>query len=120
MTIDVWRGPGYHPLRRTLDVRAGAATGVLLRLAPVAGFQTTGWWSGDTHVHMNYGGTYRNTPAHLALQARAEGLNLVENLIVNKEQRIPDIAYWRVGLLHAAPDLLFPRCLSVRIGLLNQ
>jgi hypothetical protein len=44
---------------------------------------------------MNYGGAYRNTPAHLAFQARAEDLHVVENLIVNKEQRIPDIAYFR-------------------------
>jgi hypothetical protein len=44
---------------------------------------------------MNYGGAYRNTPPHLAFQARAEDLHVVENLIVNKEQRIPDIAYFR-------------------------
>jgi hypothetical protein len=42
---------------------------------------------------MNYGGHYRNTPSHLILQAQAEDLDIVENLIVNKEQRIPDIAY---------------------------
>src|SRR5215469_13254420 len=47
----------------------------------------------EVHVHMNYGGHYRNTPAHLVLQAEAEDLDIVENLIVNKEQRIPDIAY---------------------------
>jgi hypothetical protein len=46
---------------------------------------------------MNYGGAYRNTPEHLALQGRAEGLHVLENLIVNKEQRIPDIAYWQPG-----------------------
>jgi TolB protein len=44
-------------------------------------------------VHMNYGGEYRNTPEHLVLQAEAENLGIVNNLIVNKEQRIPDIAY---------------------------
>ncbi len=55
---------------------------------------------------MNYGGAYRNTPEHLALQARAEGLHVVENLVVNKEQRIPDIGYWRPGLLHSTPDLV--------------
>src|SRR3989449_10170589 len=44
---------------------------------------------------MNYGGAYRNTPRHLAFQARAEDLHVVESLIVNKEQRIPDIAYFR-------------------------
>ena len=44
---------------------------------------------------MNYGGAYRNTPAHLVAQQSAENLFLVENLVVNKEQRIPDIAYFR-------------------------
>jgi hypothetical protein len=43
---------------------------------------------------MNYGGAYRNTPEHLALQGRAEDLDVIENLIVNKEQRIPDVAYF--------------------------
>ena len=50
--------------------------------------------SGDLHVHMNYGGTYRNTPQRLVAQASAEGLRVVENLIVNKEGRIPDVAYF--------------------------
>ena len=40
---------------------------------------------------MNYGGAYRNDPTRLAFQARAEDLHLVENLIVNKEGRVPDI-----------------------------
>jgi TolB protein len=51
------------------------------------------WVSADVHVHMNYGGEYRNTPAHLAMQAEAENLGIVNALIVNKEQRFPDIAY---------------------------
>jgi hypothetical protein len=42
---------------------------------------------------MNYGGEYRNTPAHLVLQAQAENLSIVNSLLVNKEQRFPDIAY---------------------------
>jgi hypothetical protein len=44
---------------------------------------------------MNYGGHYRNTPANLARQARAEDLDVVHDLIVNKEERIPDIAWFR-------------------------
>jgi hypothetical protein len=51
------------------------------------------WVSADVHVHMNYGGNYRNVPPHLALQAAAENLEIVHALIVNKEQRFPDIAY---------------------------
>jgi TolB protein len=51
------------------------------------------WISSDLHVHMNYGGTYRNSPAHLVEQAEAENLGIVNDLIVNKEQRFPDIAF---------------------------
>ena len=43
---------------------------------------------------MNYGGAYRNTPKHLVEQAEAENLQIVQNLVVNKEQRIPDIGYF--------------------------
>ena len=51
------------------------------------------WVSADVHVHMNYGGEYRNTPAHLVTQAQGENLGIVNSLLVNKEQRFPDIAY---------------------------
>lgn len=51
------------------------------------------WVSADVHVHMNYGGVYRDTPERLVAQAQAENLSLVNALIVNKEQRVPDIAY---------------------------
>jgi TolB protein len=52
------------------------------------------WISGDLHVHMNYGGAYRNTPERLMMQAAAENLPVIYNLVVNKEQRIPDINYY--------------------------
>jgi hypothetical protein len=52
------------------------------------------WASADVHVHMNYAGTYRNTPERMLQQARAEDVNIVFDLVVNKEQRIPDIGYF--------------------------
>jgi len=66
-----------------------------------------GWVSGDLHVHMNYGGAYRNTPENLEAQARAEGLAVVHNLIVNKEQRVPDQSYFTGRLAPVSgPDFL--------------
>jgi TolB protein len=53
------------------------------------------WISLDQHVHMNYGGHYRNDVASLARSARAEDLDVLYNLIVNKEQRVNDIAEFR-------------------------
>ena len=53
--------------------------------------------SADLHVHMNYGGHYRSTPETLLAQQEAEDLDVVYNLLVNKEERIPDIAYFKPG-----------------------
>jgi TolB protein len=95
--VEVWHGPEYRVVRADFTVPAGGSVAHRAVLARLANLPARGWWSGDLHVHMNYGGAYRNTPRQLAFQARAEDLHVVENLIVNKEQRIPDIAYFRVG-----------------------
>jgi len=52
------------------------------------GKDTERWISGDLHVHMNYGGAYKNTPAHLVQQAEAEDLAVVNDLVVNKDSRV--------------------------------
>jgi len=93
--VEVWRGPEYQVFRADAPVPPGGLVTRRIVLERLEDLPARGWWSGDVHVHMNYGGAYRNTPPHLALQARAEDLHVVENLIVNKEQRIPDIAYFR-------------------------
>ncbi len=97
VTIEVSKGPEYRIDRREVRVPAGATIARRVRLERIAHLPSRGWWGGDLHVHMNYGGAYRNDPKHLALQAAAEGLNVVENLVVNKEQRIPDIVWFRPG-----------------------
>src|SRR5256884_8946809 len=90
-----------------MTVPAGRTLTKRLVLERLANLPARGWWSGDLHVHMNYGGAYRNTPRHLAFQAKAEDLHVVENLIVNKEQRIPDIGYFRTDADPASgPDFL--------------
>jgi TolB protein len=95
ISVEAMKGFDRTPVTRTLQVAADRTSQLVIDLPrqPWGETHATHWVSADVHVHMNYGGHYRNTPAHLALQARAEGLDIVENLIVNKEQRIPDIAY---------------------------
>lgn len=97
-TIETWKGPEWSVGRTQVTVTAGAPARAVLRMSRLMNLPRAGWWGGDVHVHMNYGGHYRNTPANLRRQAQAEGLHVVENLIVNKEQRIPDIAYWQPGV----------------------
>ncbi len=93
VTVEVSRGPEYKVWRREVDA-SGTSKAVRVVLRRLANLPAAGWYSGDLHVHMNYGGAYRNTPRQLARQARAEDLHVVENLIVNKEGRIPDIGYF--------------------------
>lgn len=97
VTLEVTRGLEYRPLRQTLEVPAGGTREVQLALERIADWPARGWWSGDLHVHMNYGGAYRATPATLRAMAEAEDLHVVFDLIVNKEQRVPDVA-WFTGL----------------------
>jgi Tol biopolymer transport system component len=112
VTVEAMRGFEFRPLRQDVMVPEGGSTLVSFapsRLALPLAFSS--WVSGDLHVHMNYGGAYRNDPARLVAQADAEDLDVVYNLIVNKEQRVPDVAHFsgrpdpastaRVTLMHS-------------------
>jgi Tol biopolymer transport system component len=97
--VEAWHGPEYETRGQEVKLADGATRALRIPLRRLDDLPARGWWGGDLHVHMNYGGHYRNTPAHLAFQGKAEGLHLIESLVVNKEQRIPDVAYFR-----PAPD----------------
>ena len=94
--VDVMRGFENHFEQRKVEVKAESTTQLTIALTPLVKEldAKSNWVSGDVHVHMNYAGTYRNTPTHLIEQAAAENLGIVEDLVVNKEQRIPDMAYF--------------------------
>jgi TolB protein len=96
ITVEVMKGFEYHFEQRTAEVHQNQQAGVVVTLRPLdlPADTHSHWVSGDVHVHMNYGGAYRNTPDVLVAQAKAENLSVVEDLIVNKEQRIPDIEYF--------------------------
>jgi hypothetical protein len=100
VTIEVLRGFSQPLEVQTVSVAAGATVTLASTAAAPFPLATADghWVSGDVHVHMNYGGLYRNTPAHLLEQAAAEDLALVNALIVNKEQRVPDIVESGRGL----------------------
>ena len=92
ITIEVSRGYGYKPEQLTVDSRR-VQSDIEIKLKKLGRIDPGEgeWVSGDLHVHQNYGGTYRNDRATLAKQAEAEGLDIVNNLVVNKEQRFPDL-----------------------------
>jgi hypothetical protein len=94
--ITVYRGLATQIARAEILVRAGETVAVDIALKPLPlppAWRAT-WHSADVHVHMDYAGAYRNTPEHLVRQASAEDLDVVFDLVVNKEQRIPDYDYF--------------------------
>jgi len=99
-TVEILQGLRRERVVSTVDIRANAVTSLATHWEKLDTPAWGGghWISGDAHVHMNYGGWYRNDPAHLLEQAAAEDVDIVHSLIVNKEQRFPDIAYSGRGL----------------------
>ena len=99
-TIDVSHGFEYSPAVRIIDVSADKPSDASVQLEALDWKATTGshWISADLHDHMNYGGTYLEDPNGLRDIAEAENLSIVNNLIVNKEQRFPDIVHDGEGL----------------------
>jgi TolB protein len=95
VTLETSKGPGYHLDKRTIEIAAGETKEIRITLQPLQLPWNSGeyWTSADLHVHMNYGGTYQNDPEWLRTIASGEGVQFVNNLAVNKEQRFPDIEF---------------------------
>jgi Tol biopolymer transport system component len=93
--ITAWHGQDYLPVRVVARAVDGKATQAELKLQPLL---LPEWApravTADLHVHMNYGGHYRHSLQTLAQQASAEGLDVIYDTIVNKEQRVPDISHF--------------------------
>ncbi len=99
-TIEAIKGFEYHPVRRDVDVVAGKTTTVTLPLERFIDLPARGWYSGDNHIHMNYGGIFQATPRSLMQEAKSEDLHVINDLIANQSgTRIHDLQYFE-GKLH--------------------
>jgi Tol biopolymer transport system component len=97
--VAVSRGLEYRPAEQEVKVEAGRTASLTVTLSRLTDMAAEGWWDGNNHFHMNYAGVYCNTPQRLMEQAEAEDIRVLNNLICNKEQRIPDVAHFS-----GAPD----------------
>src|SRR5262249_35984081 len=63
VNLTVWRGLENHIEKRTVQIVANETRDerVIIRPLPLPDGWGERWKSADVHVHMNYGGTYRNT-----------------------------------------------------------
>src|SRR5215475_8462015 len=90
--IAALRGLDHAVDERAVDIGAKPAHADIALRSIALPERYGAWTSADLHVHMNYGGHYRHTFDSLAAQMRAEHLDVIHELIVNKEERVPDVA----------------------------
>ncbi len=95
--VKIMASSGFsHRIDQTEIMASGTEQDVNLTLSSFALPDEYGKYvNGDLHAHMNYGGQYKVSVAGLAKQAKAEGVDIVYNLLVNKEQRIPDMGQFK-------------------------
>ncbi len=97
MTLEAVKGFEYQPGQREVEIHAGKTTDATLSLIRLVNMPAKGWYSGSTHVHMNYGGNLHNTPENTAFMADAEDLHFVHAAASNKDNRVLDWQYFRPG-----------------------
>ena len=104
-SLEAWRGFEYEPVSRPVEVRAGEHTIVEVQLDRWIDMAAEGWYSGDNHIHPNYGGHYFITPADLGDKARAEDLNVANGMIANYwgNSRVEDLEHF-LGRPHPHDD----------------
>jgi hypothetical protein len=53
VTVEVWKGFEYRPVRQVVTVAAGEARPVTLHIERTLDMAAKGWYSGDPHIHLN-------------------------------------------------------------------
>ena len=66
------KGFEFQPVTSEYEIRANAVTSAEVTLDRVGSMAGQGWFSGSTHVHMNYGGNLHNTLENMMMMSDAE------------------------------------------------
>jgi hypothetical protein len=98
-----FRGPEYRVASREITVKAGQAQEVAVEMRRWANMAKAGWFSGELHIHANYGyGSWFNTPRTMLQQCAGEDLNVCNFMVANSDA---DVVYDR-PFFRGGPDPL--------------
>jgi hypothetical protein len=97
------RGPEYTIASREIVVKEGQTHEVTIELQRWIHMARRGWYSGELHIHANYGyGSWFNTPETMRQQCVGEDLNVCNFMIANSDA---DVVYDR-PFFRGGPDPL--------------
>ena len=91
----------------TATLGPGAVREVSLVLTPVWDAAQHGWFSGDHHFHLNYGGQVDLQPADLLGPLRGEGLDVGTPMLANLHNRFENQDQWSFRSVAQAPMIAF-------------
>src|SRR5262245_16040108 len=97
--LRVFRGPEFEVVDREIDITADIVHGANIKLKRWTQQAQAGWFSGENHIHANYGyGQWYNSPRTMLQQCAGEDLNVCNFMVANSDtDGIFDRAYFRGG-----------------------
>jgi hypothetical protein len=112
--LRAFRGPEYKPAFHEVAIEAGKTLELNVELDRWTHAAKAGWYSGENHIHANYGyGQWYNTPETMFMQCAGEDLNVCNFVVANSDtDGIFDRPFFRGG-----PD---PRSTAETILYWNQ
>jgi hypothetical protein len=95
--VSVARGPEYRVARATIDIIPGQTKSQTMTLERWTDERARGWYSGESHIHANYGyGPWYNSPRTMLLQCAGEDLGVSNFMVANSDgDGIFDREYFR-------------------------
>jgi TolB protein len=97
LRVEAVKGFEYLPEQADVEIKPGEVAFVTIKLKPMTDMAALGWYSGSTHMHMNYGGNLHNTLENLMLMSAGEDQDVVNELIANKDNRVLDYQFFVPG-----------------------
>ncbi len=95
--LTAMKGFEYWPQEDEVEITAGDVTRVTVSLPRMTDMGAKGWYSGSTHMHMNYGGNLHNTLENLLVMSAGEDQDVANELVANKDNRVLDYQYFVPG-----------------------
>jgi len=85
-TLQAWHGPEYFAHKQELDIPAGETREVTLAMERWINMPESGWFSGENHIHANYGyGAWHNDPVTIRDQCEGENLHVANVVVANSD-----------------------------------
>lgn len=98
-----FRGPEYKVASQEITVKANQTQEVTVEMERWTHQAKAGWYSGELHIHANYGyGSWYNTPETMRQQCVGEDLNVCNFVVANSDA---DVVYDR-PFFRGGPDPL--------------